>query len=50
VREGLAPLVGFSWLAINFGATTALVVFFCLYASLAGVTGAVALTRKGRNV
>jgi hypothetical protein len=49
VRIGLAPLVGFSWLALNFGTATAFAVFFCLFASLAGVTGVVVFSRKEKD-
>lgn len=46
VRTGLAPLVGFSWVAMNYGVMTALVILFSLIILIIGGTCLVVNKRK----
>jgi hypothetical protein len=47
VRIGLAPLVGFSWLAMNYGMIFAFVVLFCM---LTMVVGGVCIIAKSKEI
>lgn len=45
-RGGLAPLVGFSWLALNYGMLAALILLFSMMTLVTGMTCLVARTKK----
>jgi hypothetical protein len=47
VRVGLAPLVGFSWIAINYGIMAALAILFSLITAIIG--GACLTVRTKKN-
>jgi hypothetical protein len=49
VRIGLTPLVGFSWIAMNYGIMTALFAFFCMFVSVLGITGFAIVPRIIKN-
>jgi hypothetical protein len=46
VRVGLAPLVGFSWLALNYGVMTTIFVFFSMLTLIIGGACFIVKTRK----
>jgi hypothetical protein len=49
VRLGLTPLVGFSWIAMNYGIMPALLALFFIFVSLLGITGSFILPRIIKN-
>jgi len=49
VRIGLTPLVGFSWIAMHYGIMTACIAFFCIFASLMGITGFILVPKTVKN-
>jgi hypothetical protein len=48
VRVGLAPLVGFSWIAMNFGMVTALTILFSLLTMIIGGTYFIVRTKESK--